>query len=77
MSAWVYCDVIRRTGTGEVPYTGVVLTLGPEAFPQPLTFSTVTYMFPLLSTTLMKTCRKPMMVTAVVPVPAITLVLLS
>jgi hypothetical protein len=52
--------VISRIGTGEVPVTGEFEAL----LLQPETFSTVTFMFPLVvSTSLMKTCRKPTIVT--------------
>src|ERR1700688_993715 len=54
--------VIRRTGTGEVPVNAV-----PDALlPHPETFITVTFTLPKLSTLLMNTCRKPMIVTLVV-----------
>ena len=51
-------------GTGEVP----TATGGPpKLLPQPATFMTVTFMFPVIRPALlMKTCRKAMTVTAVV-----------
>jgi len=68
--------VIRRIGTGEVPLSGELTGVVP--FPQPLTFITVTFMLPLASTTLMKTCKKPMMVTGVVvPGPKVVTAVLS
>ena len=60
----LYGGVINRTGTGEVPNTGEALVL----LLHPATFITVTFMFPeALSALLMKTCRNPTIVTAVVP----------
>jgi hypothetical protein len=44
--------------------------------PHPAMFMTVTFMFPLpLSTLLIKTCKKPMTVTGVVPVGLIVTLL--
>jgi hypothetical protein len=62
---FVYGDVINRTGTGEVPYTGVLEAL----LPHPATFITVTFMVPVVPVPLallMKTCKKPTTVTRVV-----------
>src|SRR5438309_11347467 len=62
-----YGGVIRRTGTGEDPVTAGPVGLLP--FPQPVTLSTVTLLFPFTSTALMNTWRNPMKVTAVVELP--------
>ena len=67
IAAMLYGGVIKRTGTGEVPTTAGFVA----ALPHPETFMTVTFMFPVtLSTLLIKTCKKPITETAIVPVEA-------
>src|ERR1700722_13564996 len=65
--------VIRRTGTGEEPVTGLELTALPAPLLHPATFKTVTFTSPYSSTPLMKTWRNPTIVTWLVPIPLIAL----
>ena len=58
----VYCGVIKRIGTGDVPDAGLGGFVA--ALLHPATFSTVTLKLPSELTWLMKTCRNPTIVIA-------------
>ncbi len=61
---------MSRTGTGEVPETAAPVELVPLPQPAALRTVTLTELLPV-STELMKTCRNPMIVTELVPLPLI------